>query len=105
MIKKHADDLIQRLGKVHDEDIDGILADYMKEYAEYGWDSTCEQLANIKAQIDLLINQLKHAAIVGERRPHGGRKKIQYLREVGGDCRRDPSGSKGQGSGMRKKRI
>lgn len=63
MIKKAADDLVVRLAKIHDEGIENIIQDYMNEYATYGWDNICTELANINAQIDMVMTELKYAGI------------------------------------------
>ena len=66
MIKKPADDLVVRLAKVHDEDFENVSQDYLNEYAEYGWDNICTELANINAQIDMVMTELKYARIIGK---------------------------------------
>lgn len=63
MIKKPADDLVVRLAKIHDEGIASILQDYHNEYATYGWDDICKELANINVRIELLITELKYAQV------------------------------------------
>lgn len=63
MIRKAADDLVMRLAKIHDEGIENVLQDYMNEYADYGWDAICTELANINAQIDLVMTELKYAQV------------------------------------------
>jgi len=63
MIKKPADELVAMLAKTHDEGIENVLQDYLNEYAEYGWDNICTELANINAQIDLLMMELKYAQV------------------------------------------
>lgn len=62
MIKKPADDLVVRLASIH-EGIENVLQDYLNEYADYGWDSICTELANINAQIDLVMTELKYAMV------------------------------------------
>lgn len=66
MIRKPADDLVVRLAKIHDEGIENVLQDYINEYATYAWDDICEKLANINAQIDLLMMELKYAQVRNE---------------------------------------
>ena len=66
MIRKAADDLVIRLAKIHDEGIENVLQDYMNEYADYGWDAICTELANINAQIDLVMTELKYSVVKGE---------------------------------------
>lgn len=61
IVKKPTDDLVVRLAKIHDEGIETILQDYLNEYADYGWDSVCTELANVNAQIDLIMTELKMA--------------------------------------------
>lgn len=63
VIKKPADDLVVRLAKIHDEGIECVLQDYMNEYATYGWDDVCTALANINANIDLVMTELKYAMV------------------------------------------
>ena len=63
MIKKPADDLVVRLKKIHDEGIENVLNDYLNEYADFGWDDICLELANINAQIDALMTKLKYAKV------------------------------------------
>ena len=40
MIKKDAQDLVERLDDIHAR-LEDIIQDYMNEYATYGWDATC----------------------------------------------------------------
>ena len=63
MIKKPADDLVVRLAKIHDEGIENILQDYLNDYADYGWDSICTELAGINAQLDNVMTELKYAQV------------------------------------------
>ena len=67
VIRQSADDLIVRLKKIHDEEIDTILHDYLETYADYGWDSFCTALSVINANIDDAMTQLKHARIEGSK--------------------------------------
>ena len=66
MIRKAADDLVMRLAKIHDEGIENVLQDYMNEYADYGWDSICTELATINANIDMVMTELKFAMVKKE---------------------------------------
>lgn len=63
MIRQPADELVKRLKKVHDEDISTVLRNYLDEYADYGWDSICTELANVNAQIDLIMTELQYAVV------------------------------------------
>ena len=61
MLKKPADELVVRLANLHQE-VENVIQDYMNEYADYGWDSTCEELRNIGASVDAVMTILKYAA-------------------------------------------
>lgn len=62
MIKKPAHELADRLLEVHIE-LEGVLADYLGEYADYGWDAACEELRNICAGLDALMTLFKHSVV------------------------------------------
>ena len=62
MIKKPADELVVELQGIH-QHIENVLQDYLKENADYGWDSICIELTAIGASIDAVMMELKYARI------------------------------------------
>lgn len=62
MIKKPADELVARLNGVHAE-VENIIQDYLNEYADYGWDSTAEELRSICAGVDAIRIDLMYSRI------------------------------------------
>ena len=62
MIKKDAQDLVERLDDIHAR-LEDIIQDYMNEYAPYGWDATCTDIVNIAAYVDCVTLQLKYAKV------------------------------------------
>ena len=62
MIKKDAQDLVERLDDIHAR-LEDIIQDYMNEYATYGWDATCTDIVNIAASVDCVTLQLKYAKV------------------------------------------
>ena len=62
MIKKDAQDLVERLDDIHAR-LEDIIQDYMNEYAPYGWDATCTDIVNIAAHVDCVTLQLKYAKV------------------------------------------
>lgn len=62
MIRKPADALVMRLFNIQNE-VESVIQDYMNEYADYGWDSTTEELRSICAGLEAIIVNLKYARI------------------------------------------
>lgn len=63
LVKKDPQELCERLMEL-ELAIDWIIEDYMKEYADYGWDSFAETMANVagiihKEKIELCNAELK----------------------------------------------
>lgn len=62
MIRKPADALVMKLFDIKGE-VENVIQDYMNEYADYGWDSTAEELRGICAGLEAVTVLLKYARI------------------------------------------
>lgn len=65
MIRKHADELVTKLAVIHDG-IGCMIGTYIDEYSDYGWDNVCAELANVNAQIDMIMTELKYSVVKEE---------------------------------------
>lgn len=49
------------------ECIEGVVEDYERHYAEYGWDSFSETLANVSAQLYMMRMMIHNAEVMSAR--------------------------------------
>lgn len=61
-VKKEQTELVETLEFIQRK-IEGTIAEYLEDYADYGWDSFAETLNNTSAQLHMMEVMLRNATV------------------------------------------